>query len=101
MLYFFAKFIHLPRGVMDKAVECGTEGPWFDSCHRQLFLFIDILTKKKKKKKNLKKFFKKFFLNFFFVYLFGLGAFDTKFLFRDLILWEVITCNWQVKCLEI
>ena len=44
--------------------------------------------------KNGKKIQKNFFLNFSFVYLFGLGTFDTKFVFRDLILWEVITCNW-------
>ena len=35
-------------------------------------------------------FFSKFFSRFVFVYLFGLGTFDTKFVF----LWEVITCNW-------
>ena len=52
-------------------------------------------SKKNPKKKNFSKiFFKFFFQNFFFVYLFGLGTFDTKFVFRNLILWEVITCNW-------
>ena len=31
----------------------------------------------------------------FFVYLFGLGTFDTKFVSRDLILWELIACTWR------
>ena len=41
---------------------------------------------KKIQKKNFKIFFQNFFQDFFFVYLFGLGFFDTKFVFRDLIL---------------
>ena len=39
--------------------------------------------KNPKKKKFSKIFFKFFFQNFFFVYLFGLGTFDTKFVFRS------------------
>ena len=43
--------------------------------------------KKNPKKKFFKNFFQiffsKFFSRFFFVYLFGLGTFDTKFVFRS------------------
>ena len=39
-------------------------------------------------------FFKFFFSIFFFVYLFDIETFDTKFVSRDLILWELITCTW-------
>ena len=49
---------------------------------------------KKSPPKNLKILFSKFFSRFFFLYSFGLRTFDTKFVFRNLILWEVITCNW-------
>ena len=46
-------------------------------------------------------FFYIFLSRFFFVYSSGLGTFDTKFVSRDLILWELITCTWQVKWLKV
>ena len=52
-------------------------------------------TSKNRKKKSKKK------SHFFYYYLFGLRTFDIKFVSRDLILWELITCIWQVKCLKI
>ena len=36
-LLFLLEFLLRPRGVMDKAVGCGAEGPWFDPCQRQFF----------------------------------------------------------------
>ena len=54
--------------------------------------------KSKKKFQNFQIFFLffffKIFFKFFFVFLFGLGTFDSKFVSRDLILWELITCTW-------
>ena len=64
-LVFFCQFFHLPRGVMDKAVECGTEGPRFDPCHRQLFFFFLFFFRYFDQKKIKKKKFWIFF-NFFF-----------------------------------
>ena len=47
-----------------------------------------------KNPKNFRFFFRDFLSRFFFVYLFGLRILDTKFVSRDLILWEFInhTC---------
>ena len=41
------------------------------------------------RKKNPRNFFR-----IFLVYLFGLGTFYTVFVFRDLILWELIACTY-------
>ena len=46
-------------------------------------------------------FFSIFFWDFCFDYLFRLGNFDTKFVFGDLIFWELITFTWYVKCLKV
>ena len=40
-LFFFIKIFIFPRGVMDKAVGYGAEGPWFDPCLGQSF-FSDL-----------------------------------------------------------
>ena len=50
-------------------------------------------------------FFFKFFLPRFlffslFIYVFGQGTFDSKLVSRDLILLELITLTWQVKCIK-
>ena len=34
---FLSILIRLPRGVMDKAVDSGSVGPWFDPCLRHIF----------------------------------------------------------------
>ena len=34
---FLSLLIRLPRGVMDKAVDSGPVGPWFDPCLRHIF----------------------------------------------------------------
>ena len=39
--FFSSKFSFRPRGVMDKAVGYGAEGPWFDPCLGQSF-FSDL-----------------------------------------------------------
>ena len=38
---FLSILIRLPRGVMDKAVDSGSVGPWFDPCLRHIFLKMD------------------------------------------------------------
>ena len=40
-LFFSPKFSFRHRGVMDKAVGYGAEGPWFDPCLGQFF-FSDL-----------------------------------------------------------
>ena len=34
---FLSILIRLPRGVMDKAVDSGSVGPWFDPCLSHIF----------------------------------------------------------------
>ena len=40
-IFFSSTFSFRPRGVMDKAVGYGAEGPWFDPCLGQSF-FSDL-----------------------------------------------------------
>ena len=40
---FSSILMSLPRGVMDKAVDSGSEGPWFDPCLRHIFFHFFIL----------------------------------------------------------